>query len=232
MTRLGIVTGMRFEADIIAAELARAGMPDSVAVACAGPSYSAARRTAAKLIDGGSEALVSFGVAGALQEGLRSGTLLIANQVVNWHEVVETDKAWVGRLREALGKPPFPIQIGDLAHSDPPAVSPADKRSLHIQTRALGVDMESFGVGEIARERGVPFLTLRVVADGATRILPTAALEAANPDGSVNAGRALATLAMRPWETFDMVWLGIQTGAARRTLRSLAVLGVPRGFFL
>ena len=232
MTRLGIVTGMQFEADILMAELAKAGAPDSIAVACAGPSYRAAKRTAARLVDDGSEALISFGIAGALIESVKSGTLLIAGQVINWNDTVETDPTWMARMRLGLGQPRFPTETGNLAHSDPPAVSPADKRALHVKTKALGVDMESFGVGEIARDRGVPFLTLRVVADGATRILPTAALDATNADGSVSTARALTTLALRPWELPDMVRLGLQTGAARRTLRNLALLGVPRLFFM
>ena len=87
-------------------------------------------------------------------------------------------------------------------------------------------------VGEIARDRGVPFLTLRVVADGAARILPLSALEATNPDGSISTARALTTLALHPWELADMVRLGFQTGAARKTLRNLALLGVPRLFFM
>jgi len=232
MTRLGIVTGMQFEADIIKAELAKAGAPDTIAVACAGPSYTAAKRTAARLLDEGSEALLSFGIAGALVEGVKPGTLLIAGQVINWSDTIETDKAWVARMKLALGQPPFRTETGDLAHSDPPAVSPADKRSLHIRTKALGVDMESFGVGEIARDRGVPFLTLRAVADGATRMLPSSALEATNADGSVSTARALTTLALHPWELADMVRLGFQTSAARKTLRNLALLGVPRLFFM
>ena len=36
-------------ADILRAELAKAGAPDSIAVACAGPSYVSARRVAAEL---------------------------------------------------------------------------------------------------------------------------------------------------------------------------------------
>lgn len=232
MTRLGIVTGMQFEAEIIRAELAKAGAPDTIVVACAGPSYSAARRTASRLLDEGSEALLSFGIAGALVESVKSGTLLIAGQVINWNGSVNTDTAWVARMRLALGQPSFPTVLGDLAHSDPPAVSPADKRALHRQTKALGVDMESFGVGEIARDRGVPFLTLRAVADGATSMLPLSALEATNADGSVSTGRALSTLALRPWELGDMVKLGLQTGAARKTLRNLALLGTSRHFFL
>ena len=231
MTRLGIVTGMQFEADIIRAELTKAGAPDTIIVACAGPSYMAARRTATRLLDEGSEALLSFGIAGALIEGVKSGTLLIAGQVINWSDTVETDKAWMARMTQALGQSAFPTQTGNLAHSDPP-VSPGDKRSLHIQTKALGVDMESFGVGEIARDRGAPFLTLRVVADGATRMLPSSALEATNADGSVSTARALTALALHPWELADMVRLGLQTGAARRTLRNLALLGTPRHFFL
>lgn len=231
MTRLGVVTGMQFEADIIRGQLAKAP-PESIEVICAGPSYAAARRAADRLLDQGCDALVSFGIAGALMQGLKSGTLLIASRVIHWEDAVEIDPEWLKRLTEGLGKLPFPIAVGNLAHSDPPAVSPGDKRSLHIQTRAAGVDMESFGVGEIARERGVPFLTLRAIADGATRILPMAALEAANPDGSVSTARAMTTLAMRPWETLDLVRLGLQTGAARKTLRTLAMRGTSRLFYL
>ncbi|MEN3976716.1 hypothetical protein [Emcibacter sp. SYSU 3D8] len=232
MTRLGIVTGMQFEADILRAELAKAGSPDSVVVACAGPSYVSARRVAAELLDQGSEALLSFGIAGALIEGLKPGTLLISSQVVNWHLTIDTDQAWAARMTEGLGKTRFATEAGRLAHSDPPAVTPADKRALHIMTKALGVDMESYGVGEIARDRGVPFLTLRVVADGATRILPSSALAAANPDGTVDTVRALTELALHPWEFADMVRLGLQTSAARKTLRNLALLGAPRLFFV
>lgn len=231
MTRLGIVTGMQFEANVVRSQLAKAP-PNAIEVVCAGMGYNAARRAAGKLVEDGCESLISFGVAGSLLEGLKSGTLLIASQVIQWHDTVEADAAWVARLKHALGTAQFPTETGNLAHSDPPAVSPNDKRSLHIQTKALGVDMESFGVGEIARERGVPFLPLRVIADGATRILPMAALAAANQDGSISTARALATLAGRPWEIADMVQLGLQTGAARKTLRSLAVLGMPSRFFL
>ncbi len=231
MTRLGVVTGMQFEADIVRSQLAKAA-PDSIEVLCSGPSYAASKRTAERLLDQGCGALLSFGIAGALIEGLKSGTLLMASGVTHWQDTVETDPDWLGRLSAGLDKTPFPTERGTLAHSDPPAVSPGDKRSLHIQTKAMGVDMESFGVGEIARDRGVPFLTLRVVADGAARILPTAALDAANPDGTVSTRRALGTLAMRPWETMDLVRLGLQTGAARKTLRHLAMLATPHLYFL
>lgn len=232
MTRLGIVTGMQFEADILRAELAKAGAPDGIAVACAGPSYVSAKRVAARLVDEGSQALLSFGIAGGLLEGLKPGTLLIASEVINWGEAIEADKAWMARLRLAIGTPRFPMEVGNLAHSDPPAATPADKRSLHIQTQALGVDMESFAVAETARAKGVPFITLRVVADESRSLLPMAALAATNPDGSVSTGRTLATLASHPWEMVDLIRLGMQTAKARKTLRDLALLGVPRLFFM
>jgi nucleoside phosphorylase len=151
---------------------------------------------------------------------------------MHWSDSIDTNPDWTARLSEAATKGALQAEKGNLAHSDPPAISPADKRSLHIQTKALGVDMESFAVGEAARARGVPFQMMRVVADGATRILPVSALDAMNPDGSVSTVRTLATLALRPWELGDLVRLGLQTAAARRTLRDLAFLGAPRLFFM
>jgi adenosylhomocysteine nucleosidase len=234
MTRLGIITGMRFEADILEAARASAGgtEADAITVACSGPSYSAARKTAERLLDEGCTALLSFGIAGGLLEGLRPGTLLLANEVLHWSDSVEADRAWMARLRLALGQQKFPTEVGNLAHSDPPAATPSDKRAVHIQTQALGVDMESFGIGEVARSRGTPFLTLRVIADDSKLMLPVSALEAMNQDGTVSTARALASLGMHPWEVGPLIKLARQTGKARQTLRHLAALGVPRLFFL
>ncbi|MBI1180191.1 MAG: purine and other phosphorylase-like protein, family 1 [Alphaproteobacteria bacterium] len=232
MKRLGIVTGMQFEADILAHEIAQASEPAAITVACAGPSYRSARRTADRLLDEGCEALLSFGVAGALLEGLKPGTLLLAGNVSHWGETIDVDRGWMARLRLGLGQQKFPVEAGNLAHSDPPAATPSDKRSLHIQSQAFGVDMESFAVAEAAQARSVPFLTLRVIADTSNLMLPLAALQAMNPDGTVSRSRALATLAIRPWEVGDLVKLARQTAKATQTLRHLAALGVPRLFFL
>jgi adenosylhomocysteine nucleosidase len=231
MTRLGIVTGMRFEAGILTEALAAAGRPEGVTVVCAGPGYKAARRAAETLLEQGHDALLSFGIAGGLVEGLRPGTLLLADQVVHWSDTIDADPGWMARLREGLGAA-VRTERGNIAHSDPPAATPSDKRMLHIQTRALGVDMESFAVGEAAKARGTPFLALRAVADGAKLMLPVSALEAMNPDGTVDTRRALTALGLHPWEVGDLIRLGLQTARARRTLRDLARLGLPRLFFV
>lgn len=231
MTRLGIVTGMQFEADILAAELAKSAGAD-IKVVCAGPGYRPARRAAEALMDDGADALLSFGIAGSLLEEARPGTLLLADQVIHWSDAINVDAAWMGRLREGIAGQKFPSRHGNLAHSDPPAATPSDKRFLHIQTRALGVDMESFGVAEIARDRGARFLALRTVADAHNRMVPVSAIEAMNNDGTVSAVRALTVLSLHPWEIGDMIRLGLNTAAAKRTLSDLARLGVPRLFFM
>ncbi len=232
MSRLGIVTGMQFEADIVLDELAKPGAPDNIAVACGGPGYVASRTTALKLIDDGCTALISFGIAGALLEGLKAGTLLISSHVIDHNDRVETDDAWMANVRRAIGEVKLRKEVGNLAHSDPPTATPADKRALHIETKALGVDMESFAIGRAAQQRNIPFIALRAVADEAGRLLPLSAIEALDELGNVSARRALISLALHPWETGEMIRLAYQTGQARKTLRDLARLGVPRLFFM
>ncbi len=232
MTRLGIITGMKFEADIVIAELAKPGAPDNIAVACDGPGFLAAKQCAHRLLDEGCTALLSFGVAGGLLEGLKAGTLLIASQVINWDEAIDADRAWMAKLQLGIGGQTLRKETGNIAHSDPPAATPADKRTLHIHTKALGVDMESFAIAKAAQARKVPFITLRVVADGAGRMLPVSALAALDEVGNVSAKKALASLALHPWEIGEMARLAYQNAAATKTLRNLALLGVPRLFFV
>ena len=47
-----------------------------------------------------------------------------------------------------------------------------EKRQLHVDTGAIGVDMESAAIGEVAQEHGVPFLIVRAISDGAHDDLP------------------------------------------------------------
>jgi len=47
-----------------------------------------------------------------------------------------------------------------------------DKHKLRASTGAVGVDMESAAIGEIAQGHGLPFLIIRAISDGVNEDLP------------------------------------------------------------
>ncbi len=76
-------------------------------------------------------------------------------------------------------------------------VNAQDKLWLGQQHQALAVDMESFGVLQIAAEQGVPAAVIRVISDEAEHDLPDFN-SAADFDGEVNPRRMAAAMLQRP----------------------------------
>jgi adenosylhomocysteine nucleosidase len=68
--------------------------------------------------------------------------------------------------------PPSAIWCGRIASSPAVLESAAEKQASFSRTRALAVDMESETIAEECRAAGVPFISLRVISDDATRDLP------------------------------------------------------------
>jgi nucleoside phosphorylase len=112
------------------------------------------------------EALISFGVAGALTDGFMLGEIAIATAVTELHGArLDCDRE-LSQISSAvideLGYPHRPATSLTVAHviSDP-----ADKARLHRETGAETVEMESFAIGRLATAAGVPFAVLRAISD-------------------------------------------------------------------
>ena len=90
-----VATGLLAEAQI-AARSANV----STVVSGGNPSHLARRIEAA--IAGGGRAILSFGIAGGLSEGLRPGSCLVGSEVVHAGKLYRADAAWTGRLAKRL----------------------------------------------------------------------------------------------------------------------------------
>ena len=228
MTTLGIVTGMAFEAEILNQVAARLPEIQRPLIACHGFGRSAARRAAAELAAQGADALLSFGIAGGLDVRLWPGAIVVANEVRFETKPVATDAGWTERLRTRIG----PSNLAPLAHAARVITTVAEKRALRDITSAAAVDMESYGIGEIAGERGLPFAALRVIADTANDALPGVAVAAITDEGHVRVMRSVIGALTHPHQIPALIWLGRRTSTARKVLSDLADLGLARGFFL
>ena len=165
--RLGIVTGLAAERSCL-----RALAADQGSVRCFGMGPEAAAKAASGLLSEGCSALLSFGLAGGLDPGLRPGTVVVAEAIVTGRgELFATDTAWRRRVIRRL-TPGGAVCQGQLAGSDRPLLSVEDKRAAALASQVVAVDMESHAIAGAARRSSVPFLAIRAVADPAARAVP------------------------------------------------------------
>ncbi len=141
-----------------------------------------ARKTSRKILgDASWDGIISSGFAGDLTTNA-VGSVLIGREVFCVYgmkspgfSATQGITCHAECVKMALGAPwigPEPFRSGKFASVDRVLTYSEDKQQLHRLTGAVGVDMESAAIGEIAQEHGVPFLIVRTISDGADEDLP------------------------------------------------------------
>ncbi len=220
MTRVGIVTGLVAEARLLRRSVG-ATYDDAPLIACAGPGRG--RQSAEDLLARGADALISFGLAGGLDPWLRPGELVCPDAVLTGTETLSTHALWRERILAEARMAGLEVAEGALLGSDAPVSDPVAKHRLAHETGAVAVDMESHDVAVVAESRGLPFIALRAVADGAERALPSAALSGIDAEGRTRTGAVVLALCRSPGQIPAMI------GLARDSRAGLAALGRAAG---
>ncbi|MEJ0007493.1 MAG: hypothetical protein WDM77_14290 [Steroidobacteraceae bacterium] len=198
-------------------------LADGTLLIISGMGPAAAARASLALVAAGAQGLLSFGLAGALDPGLRAGTVLLPDAVSDEAGTVHATSApWRGRL---AGVAAAGIG-GTLLSVAQPLMTAAAKSQAWTSTGAVAVDMESFAIAGVAQATGLRFAVARVVLDTATDSVPASVLEATGTRGEVAPWRLLAGLARRPAEVIALLTLARRYQLAMRSLRSLALQGV------
>lgn len=221
MSVTGIVAALRAEARTLDP------LPKDCLVALAGMGPQAAARAAQELVAAGAGALLSFGLAGALDSQLRAGALVLPDCVVDgtggtyptygpWRERLAAQAA---SMTQACG-----VVGGTLLSVALPLATLEAKSQARANTRACAVDMESFAIAQVAARMGVRFAVARVVIDGAGDALPQSVIRATGDFGDVNLPRLVAGLVRAPADLPMLLRLPRRYGTARRALRALARL--------
>ena len=176
----------------------------------------------------GGRAVVSFGTAGGLGQGLKPGTCLIGSEVVHAGELYRADAGWTTRLARLAQA----ATVERVAGVDRAVSNPVDKRALQAATGAAAADMESHCVAAVASRYGLPFAVVRVIADPVSRKLPPAALAGMRSDGGADIGACLRSLVRDPGQLPTLVGLAVDTARALlQLLRCVQTLGPGLGFF-
>ena len=211
--KLAAVTGLAAEAKVAR----RGGL-------IAQPSGGVATQTTAiaeSLLRDGAEALISFGIAGALAPSLAPGDLLVPRAVIDDRGArFAVDDTWRTQIVDALRGAGLPVERRDLLGTSEVAASPARKAEFHRVTGAVAVDLESHLVAAVAARAGKPFLVLRAVSDSAVQVLPDAAVHGLAPSGKLALGRVLLSVARDPRQIPALIRLASDTRHALDALGS------------
>jgi adenosylhomocysteine nucleosidase len=172
----------------------------------------------------GAIGIVSFGLAGALRDGLEIGDWIVASWLTGALDV-ETDPAWRDAALARLTGAKAGIAYADGRMID----SVAEKRSLG--RKADIVDMESHIAAKVAKRHGLPFAVIRCVSDRVDHMLPHAITVSMRPGGAIDGMAMLGSLLRRPGQMPDLFSTMIH---AMRAFRALAggnlALGPGLGF--
>lgn len=229
MSVTGVVAALAFEARCF-------GKPsDGCLIRLSGIGADNAARAAHALVAAGAGALLSWGVAGALDPALACGAAVLPAEVLRQAgapggstlQRFETCRAWRERLLAAL-QGHARVVSGALLSSAAPVATAAGKASLFHDTRAVAVDMESAAVAAVAADHGLPFIALRVILDTARDSLPESIMRAFAPAAVSRAGlwRAWA-LVGAPQDWGSVLRLAAQYRRATRALRECCRHGNP-----
>jgi adenosylhomocysteine nucleosidase len=231
--RLGIVTGLQFEADIARRAVASSNAPgqDGIMVLCSGPGPENAGAAVAELMTFGVSALLSFGVAGGCAPDVPAGTAIVATAI---HDLgaqggsppFYTNREWQHRLRSVLLGNAV-VEQAALASTDTSVVGSTEKQSIHADTGAAAVDMESATVARACVDAAIPFMALRVILDPADLNLPRSALEGFTGTGETDSLAVMKSTMRRPSEIIPMVRLAISGQKARKALSKTADAAAP-----
>jgi adenosylhomocysteine nucleosidase len=220
MSVVGLVTALRAEAGCISSAHIpfneKVSIDDQTLLWLSGMGGAAARAAAEGLCRQGVTALVSFGVAGALDDRLKPGDLVLPD-AIHCGTALTVNLAWRDRLQQRL---PAGLTVvnGMISNSEIAVTNEAAKRDLAQTTGACAVDMESAAIAQVAAQAEIPFIVVRAIVDPIQFSPPEALLSAVHPDGSVKPIHLTALLLKRSVRIGTLLQMGAAMRAARKTL--------------
>jgi adenosylhomocysteine nucleosidase len=209
-----VITGLKREARLAAGSgvvtLCSGGNPDLLRERLAAYARTNGR--------GRVRGVLSFGIAGGLAGHVRSGDVVISTTVDSNGRHHRAHDGWHENAASALGAR-LSVHRGATAGRDLIQAKSSEKITLHKQTGALAVDMESHIAADYAHEHGLPFAAIRAVSDPCTRNLPPIAMDALTPDGKVAVGKVIMGILRETDQLPALIAAGMDSERAFASLR-------------
>jgi adenosylhomocysteine nucleosidase len=228
----GVVAALAAEARTLGAATrnrdGRLVLTDGTLAVVSGMGSEAAARAAQGLIEGGVGALVSWGMAGALDPALAAGVVCLPGEIIAANgPCFSTARSWRETLTPLIAAQ-RPVACGTLFTSPQPIDTVAAKEAAYRATGAAAVDMESWAVAQVAAAHRVPFVAVRVIIDAANDAVPRAVAQASRA-GGVRMGHLMGGLLRSPGDIAPLLRLARRYRVAIDSLMAVAVAVIGAG---
>jgi adenosylhomocysteine nucleosidase len=222
---LGIVCALPTEAKTLTRKTIAIGtilpLSEGVWLTVSGMGARRAQEAARLLLEQGAGSLLSWGTAGALDDTLRVGDLLLPQRILAMDgQEWSISSTWQELLYRKLATS-ITSHLGALAESNGVLRIPPQRRTLAASCGAIAVDMESVAIARYAHQNRAPFLTIRAVSDTTQMVLPESLLKAVNPLGKLSRQDVLTEVILKPQDWLRIANLAKGLYAAKRTLRQV-----------
>ena len=226
MSKLGIIAALPAEAHCLRTEKYKLNSPleiqKDIFVCISGMGAKNASTSARKLIEINVNALISWGVAGAITSMLKPGDLLIANEVICEDTSLFPDDRWGRNIALDLNNTSISIYLEKLVSTDNMCSTPDDKMHLAANTGAYAVDMESAAIAKIAKEKEIDFLVLRAIADDVNTFIPTVVTQHTDILGRPKLLPFIISCLKQPGQIKELIKLAKYYNQALLTLKQIA----------
>ena len=187
----------------------------------AGTGPENAGKASALLIANGAQRLISWGCAAALNDCLKSGDLIIPDQLLSEkQQTLSIASRWSQYVQKQLAS--LNPHTDLLVESSKIVSESTNKRSIQKQSKGIALDMESVAIAKIALQYNLPALVIRCIADPVSMSLPKSISYAQNNQGEIILTKLLGYLLTHPAELPGLIKLGLHFKAANNKLKLVA----------
>ena len=187
---------------------------EPVVLAIAGAGADNAYRAACELVrDFSAAGVVSIGFAGGLRDTLKTGELLVAEEVIE-------ERTGEHFLCQRNLLPLDSAMRGSLLSATEVVNSAAEKRALATRWDALAVDLESSGVARASKEMGLPFGAIKSITDASDQSIAIDFQRCRSDDGELSTWKIVREGLASPRGVRDLWRLA---GSSRRAAGKLAL---------
>jgi len=227
LKKIGIIAALPDEAKCLYQDRLNQSEPieiqQDIFLCLSGVGEALAAAATQRLLQHDIDALISWGVAGAIDPELKVGDMLISETVFYRDKKFTSSLSWFNNIIKELQSKFSNVRSGLIVSNTEICSSIENKQSLYKNTGAVAVDMESGAIAEIAYSKKIDFITIRAISDDANTIIPGVVLNNTDPLGRPDLFPFLFSCIKQPGQIIDLFKLAKRYKKALSSLIEIAL---------